>query len=121
MAGLNVFIVEDDTITQMYLEHMLELDGHEVVGVASSGEQALIDLEQSNPDLILLDIELEGQLNGIDVATQLKDSSQVPIVFITGNSDRIRMDKRMKVIDPAAVLIKPVMNGDLTKVIDKLY
>lgn len=115
---MKVFIVEDDRITQMYLEHMLLQEGHSVLGFAVAGEKAIPKIEEYKPDLILMDIELEGEMNGIDTASLIRSTSQVPIVFITGNSDRVKTDERMKEIQPLAVLIKPVMDGDLTSVLN---
>ena len=116
---MNVLVVEDDTITQMYLEHMLLNDGHKIVGFAASGELAIEKAEKDKPDIILMDIELEGDMNGIDAADHIRKQTDIPVVFITGNSDRVKSDERMQSIKPLAVLIKPVMNGDLTNILNQ--
>jgi two-component SAPR family response regulator len=81
-----VFIVEDQTIVAHDLSHQLERNGFEVIGIASSGHQAISEIKSALPDLILMDVRIQGELNGIEVAIILQShfESRVPIVFLTG-------------------------------------
>jgi|AntRauMFilla1563_2_1112583.scaffolds.fasta_scaffold08016_1 DNA-binding LytR/AlgR family response regulator len=82
-----IFIVEDESEFVENIEIILNFSGHLVVGKEKSGQLALNSILQLDPDLILLDINLKGSLDGINVAHKLREYSDVPIIFITAHSD----------------------------------
>jgi CheY-like chemotaxis protein len=86
-SALDILIVEDEAVLAMvYLKLMREI-GYRDVGLAFSGEDALIAMEQGSPKLILLDIKLRGDLDGIEVAEIIHRRFAIPIVYITAYSD----------------------------------
>ena len=99
-----ILVVEDDGLIAMHMQEMLEDGGYEVPETFSSGEEVIAYLDQAPiPDLILMDIRLDGKINGLEAAQRIRRRFTIPIIFISGNVDR--------------ELIPPVgtMRGSLTK------
>ncbi|MEX0928281.1 MAG: response regulator [Balneolales bacterium] len=111
-----VLIVEDDRILSFLLSKQLKRLGYEVVGRIASGEEAIDSVKKANPDFLLMDINLEGELDGIDTMARIRSFSDIPFLYLTGNSDpntRFRADKTR----PVAYLIKPILIKDLSEVL----
>ena len=101
-----ILVVEDEPISAKYVKRCLEALGFEVVGHAKSGEEALRLAVKCRPDLVLMDIILEGDLDGIQTAEQLRWRIDVPVVYLTANSDPTILH-RAKLTNPSGFLIKP--------------
>ena len=99
-------IIEDEILIAMTLRLKLIKLGYEVCQLFTSGEEALKNIEKEKPDIILMDINLEGELDGIKTAQQIKNKLNIPIIYTTGYSDRDIME-RAKASEPAGYLIKP--------------
>lgn len=109
---VNILIVEDEAILAMALSDQLEDDGYCVVGVASNGRKAL-DLFQNNPvDLILCDITIKGEWDGIETIRHLFALRQVPVIYLTALSDRATIQRAKETL-PAAYITKPFDTGQL--------
>jgi len=109
---ISILIVEDEAILAMDLCDLLEADGYCVVGTANNGRKAL-DLFRQNPvDLILCDITIKGDWDGIETITQLFKLRQVPLIYLTALSDRATI-LRAKETLPAAYITKPFDAGQL--------
>lgn len=80
---MKLLIVEDDLIVAQNLKEILQANGHTVTGMVDSGEKAILEVERFQPDLILMDIRLNGRLDGIETAIMIHRSKEVPIVFVT--------------------------------------
>jgi DNA-binding LytR/AlgR family response regulator len=106
MARLRLLIAEDDVVIAQNLSLSLEAMGYEVCRVVSTGEELLLAVHQHHPDLIILDITLEGKLDGIETAAMLAKSIRVPFIFMTAFSDKATID-RAKQTNPYAYLVKP--------------
>ena len=104
---LKLAIVEDNFIIQMFLEEILSLMGHKVLWTADKGEDALSCIEKRKPDLILLDIGLSGNYNGIELAGIINEKYQIPFVFLTGNSDKPTIENA-KATGPIHIIYKPI-------------
>lgn len=87
MAAVKILIVEDEMISAMSLTADLEDMDYEVVETATSGEEALQFTTQLQPDLILMDINLAGSMDGIEAATEIRQRFNIPVVFLTSYSD----------------------------------
>lgn len=92
MSDLNgkrkrVLIVEDDMIISLVIENMVKELGHEVVGKATSGDEAIRLATEHVPDLVLMDIRLKGDMDGIEAVSAIKDSIDTSVIYLTGNSD----------------------------------
>ena len=107
-----VLIVEDETITAHHLRQALTRLGYQVLGVAADGRTALSLIEQVCPSLILADIGLDGDLDGIEVATRALHQWNIPTVFLTAYSDPETM-RRTKATEPYGYLVKPFAEQDL--------
>lgn len=106
MGPLRVLIVEDDTLVGMGLKAQLQQLGHTVVGHAATADQAVAMFLQEQPDLVLLDIRLDG-VDGIDLAVQLLKERHCPMVIISAYSDRDLID-RANAAGVFGYLVKPV-------------
>jgi PAS domain S-box-containing protein len=108
-----IMIVEDDSTTAMMVEIQLRSLGYQVCGVVRSGEAALAALAELQPDLILMDVILEGSMDGVETAlAMLHRGSGVPIVFLTARNDHATME-RIRGSMPFGCLIKPLRQEEL--------
>jgi DNA-binding LytR/AlgR family response regulator len=117
MKAVSVLIVEDKAIIAENLKISLEEAGYRVAGNVTSGERALEALAQELPDIVLMDIQLAGKMDGIQTTEQIKKIADVPVIYITDFSDRATID-RAKHTYPAAYLLKPFKAHDLLIAID---
>lgn len=107
-----ILIVEDEAIVALDLRQMLEEFGLEVVGLAGSADEALAIVEDTQPDLTLMDIHIQGTIDGIQTARILHDSFGVPAVFLTSYSDDETMEKATRE-SPYGYLLKPFNRREL--------
>lgn len=114
-----ILIVEDEAIVAMATKMMLSNLGHEIVASFSSAEQMITAVDQKEADLILMDIKLKGLLDGIQAAENIRLNKNIPILFITGNSDN-KTKQRINEISNSFMLQKPVMIDDLRYGLKKL-
>lgn len=116
----NVLIVEDDMILSMVLERMILKLNHSVVGKVISGRDAIDTAQKLGPDLILMDIQLKDDIDGISAMHEIRNNSNVPVIYITGNSDEYNLS-RAKETDFVDYLIKPIRMSDLKNSINKAF
>jgi CheY-like chemotaxis protein len=119
-AALNILIVEDDLILSYVLEKYLADLEHNVVGSASTGEQAVTKARELKPDLILMDIKLMGNTDGIEAIGKIREFLNVPVIYITGNSDPYNMN-RAEEVGYHDYLIKPITVSDLKQSLERLF
>ncbi len=103
---MNVLIVEDEPNYSDTLEMFIDELGYQVIGVAQEGKTALNLFKTSKPDIVLMDINLNGEMTGIDVAKEFQSIQHTPIIFITSFDDKETFD-RAKATGPYGYLIKP--------------
>ncbi len=118
--GKNIFIVEDEIIVMMEIRERLSSMGYGISGVCDSGEEALKIIPESAPDLVLMDIRLIGRLSGVDVAKELIENYDIPVIFITAYSDEIMMEKINK-LKHSGYLMKPFEDFELRQAIEKVF
>ena len=87
MSAATILIVEDEAIVALDLRLQLQELGYQVVGVAASGEQALALAERHAPQLVLMDVRLQGPMDGIAAAEALQQRHRVPLIYLTSHSD----------------------------------
>lgn len=112
-----IFIVEDDEIITHLIEQILTLKGYDIAGSAASGEEALEKIPKSGCSLVLMDIGLKGDTDGITVARVLGSKISVPIIFVTGNFDD-NLLARAKTPNTCGYIIKPFSANDLVSNIE---
>ena len=111
-----ILVVEDNMIIQMYLSRTVKDCGFEVVGEARDCDKALELIEQEQPDLIIMDLGLVGDKDGIETAKIVNRTYNIPIIFITGNSDDHTIE-RAKKVNPYDIIIKPIDEDRLISIL----
>ena len=101
-----IFIVEDDPIIGKHLHRLLVEFGYQVAGPVTRGEDAVTQVSQCHPNLILMDTTLEGEMDGIQAAEEIRAVYDIPIIYLTGYTDKKTL-LRAKVTDQFGYLIKP--------------
>lgn len=117
MTKERILIVEDEILVAQSLNQILVRLGYEVVGITTSGEDAIKYSHQFNPDLILMDILLNGELDGIQTAQEIHSYIKIPIIYLTALSDQETL-QRAKVSDPFGYLVKPFNERELHAAIE---
>ncbi len=117
MHNPQIFIVEDDAIIAARLFDILKSMGYEVSEPVASGGEAVMQAADIRPDLILMDINLYGDMNGVDAAARIHALIDVPIVYLTAYSDNDLL-QRAKATDPYGYLVKPVQERELKATIE---
>ena len=107
-----IMIVEDEAIAALDIQIMLEELGYNTTDPIPTGEEAIAKINELNPDLVLMDISLDGLFNGIETAEKIKNAHHLPVVFLTAHADLSTM-KDADRIKPYGYLIKPVNKNDL--------
>ncbi len=111
-----ILIVEDDMIIAANLSMHLTSLGYDVTGIETRGEEALVHTKVNTPDVILMDIQLKGHLDGIETASLIQKELNIPIIFLTANSDDATFAKA-KAANPYAFIAKPFNKLDLDRTI----
>lgn len=112
MNKIGILVVEDESIVAKDIQQSLKKLGYEVLGVCSTGEDAVEKAEQTKPSLVLMDIMLKGHISGIEAADQIRTRLNIPIIFLTAYADSSTLAKA-KVTEPYGYIIKPFKEIDL--------
>ena len=118
-GGLNdcVLVVDDEFLIAVGLSIQLESFGLRVCGMASEADEAVSMAQAERPAIVLMDVRLAGQKDGVDAACDIHRTVGSKVIFVTGSREPATME-RIKLDHPAAVLIKPVSDRDLRNAID---
>ena len=117
MTHEKILIVENESIVAEDVKQILERLGYPVVGKASTCEDALLTAEQTQPDLVLMDIMLDGAHDGIEAAEQLKNRLRIPVVFLTAYAEDSTLQRAMST-EPFGYLVKPFEERELHSTIE---
>ncbi|HMK54978.1 MAG TPA: PAS domain S-box protein [Methanobacteriaceae archaeon] len=121
MSATKILVVEDEGLTAMELQRKLKYWGYEVPTFAFSSKEAVQKAEKIKPDLVLMDIVLKGEGDGIDAAREIKNRFDIPIIYLTAYGDEKTRD-RAKETKPEAYLLKPFEENELhLKIEEALY
>ena len=112
-----ILIVEDDELVAIFIQLKLELFGYQTVGQTSRGEEAIELAAQLRPDLILMDIQLAGEMDGITAAEEIRSQLTLPVVFLTGNKSEADF-KRATQANAFGYIVKPFSDQELRAVIE---
>ena len=118
MANIQILVVEDEIIVSMEIQDRLESLGYTVTNVVSSGEEAVKEAEEACPDLVLMDIMLEGDMDGIEAARQIHDRMDIPVVYLTAYAD-METFERAEITKPYGYIIKPFEVDELYAAIEE--
>lgn len=117
MEKTRILIVEDEGLVARDLESMVRNLGYRVVGICSTAEEALGLIKTRRPDLIIMDIVLQGRMDGIKAADEIRRRYNLPIIFLTAHTDAATF-QRAKVTNPLAFVHKPVEQKELLTMIE---
>lgn len=117
MEGAAILIVEDEAISALYIKNLLTQMRYRVLDIVSTGENAVEKAEELRPDLILMDIRLAGEMDGIAAATLIHQRFDIPVVFLTAHMDEGSIQRAMAA-DPAGYLSKPTNERELRGTIE---
>lgn len=112
MGKINVLVVEDEFIVAKDIQQSLKKLGYTVAGSASTGEKALELVAAEKPNIVLMDIMIKGDMNGIETAEKVKKEFQIPVIFLTAYADESTLAKA-KITQPYGYIIKPFKEIDL--------
>ncbi len=112
MANERIMIVEDESIVAMGIKHKLEDLGYRIVGIEATGEGAVDTALKTEPDLILMDIVLKGDMDGIEAAQMIHGYLDTPIIYITAYSDD-EVLRRARITEPYGYILKPFKKSEV--------
>ena len=112
MAKTRIMIVEDEWTVAEEIRMVLESMEYEVTSMSAAGEEAVQNAEKDNPDLALMDIVLEGEMDGIAAANEIRSRFNIPIIFLTAYTDD-KILERARITGPFGYIVKPFVNEDL--------
>ena len=112
MSKTNVLVVEDESIVSKDIQNSLKKLGYNVIGSADTGEKAIDLAVNLDPDVVLMDIMLKGDINGIEAAENIKEQVNVPVIYLTAYADEGTLS-RAKITEPYGYIIKPFKEIDI--------
>ncbi|MGA8854138.1 MAG: LytTR family transcriptional regulator DNA-binding domain-containing protein [Christiangramia sp.] len=114
---IKILIVEDEMIIAANISLQLNELGYEVTGIVPRGEEALMHIKSEIPDILLLDINLKGNLDGIETALAMQKTHDIPVIYLTANIDDVHFN-RAKDTHPYGFIAKPFKKLDLQRAIE---
>lgn len=120
ITNKDVLIVEDDMIISMVLERMIFKLGHRVIDKVITGQGAIDSAFKLQPDLILMDIQLKDDIDGITAMQKIREESSVSVIYITGNSDQYNLSRAQET-NFVDYLVKPIQMSHLKNSIHKAF
>ena len=115
-----IMVVEDENIIALDIKNRLKSLGYNVAAVVPSGEEAIRIIKEVNPDLVLMDIVLRGDIDGVQAAESISRDYNIPVIFLTSYSDESTL-KLAHRISPYGYLIKPFNENELKVKIEKAF
>jgi len=115
-----ILIVEDEVMLSAWLKIQLEDEGYLVCGCITTGEEAIEFVKETKPEVILMDINLVGEIDGIEAAEIITEKSKIPIIFMTGY-EAPEIYERAQKTKPVAYLTKPVEIWDLKPIFESIF
>lgn len=117
MTQTRILVVEDESIVALDIKERLESLGYEVPDTVASGERAVQRADALRPDLVLMDIQLQGQMDGVEAADHIRQRFGIPVIYLTANADHPTV-QRAKVTEPFGYVIKPFEERELHTTIE---
>jgi DNA-binding LytR/AlgR family response regulator len=116
-SQLKILIVEDEMLIAANIANQLDAFGYEIIGIIPRGEEAIKVVQNEKPDLVLMDINLKGEIDGIETAKRIQQEGQIPIIYLTANNDDENFN-RAKATHPYGFLSKPFKRLDLQRALE---
>ncbi|MHA1728580.1 MAG: response regulator, partial [Promethearchaeota archaeon] len=115
-----ILIVEDEWVVAKDIRESIESLGYKVTSIENSGEQALLTVKHDQPDLVIMDIKIKGEMDGIETANRMKTQNNLPIVYITAYCNE-EILQRAKISEPYGYIIKPFKLQELHAVLENTF
>jgi CheY-like chemotaxis protein len=116
MSGTRILVVEDEAIVTADLRSKLERLGYTVCAVAFSGEDAIRQAAETMPDLVLMDVHLQGDMTGFEAAARIRKRRELPVVYITAQTGIL--ENAVEAREKLLCLAKPFVSGELKTVLE---
>lgn len=113
-----ILVVEDEILIANDISQALRSFGYEVMDIVVSGKAAIEFVKHHKPDLILMDIMLEGEMNGIEAALEINENNRIPIIYLTAFSD-VKTLRKASESNPYGYILKPFEERELLSIIDR--
>ncbi|MCF7857856.1 MAG: response regulator [Candidatus Cloacimonetes bacterium] len=120
MEKIKILLVEDEAIIARYLSMELELEGFEICGFVANGNDAIQKALEEKPDLILMDINLQGDRDGIETMEIIREEQLIPVIFMSGYS-RTEYTERANKLDPISYFVKPIEAEFISPIIKEYF
>lgn len=117
MSEKSILVVEDERIVALDLQERLKVLGYAVPVTAARGEEAIQLAMELHPDLVLMDIQLKGEMDGVEAASTIQDHLDVPVIYLTAHADHSTLD-RARMTSPYGYILKPFEDRELQTAID---
>jgi len=119
MKTLRIMIVEDESIIALDIRYIVQHLGYEVPAMAASGEESIDKAGSIHPDLILMDIQLKGRMDGISAAEKIQRSYDIPVIYLSAFGDDVTLE-RINRDRPFGFIQKPFSESELEETIERL-
>ena len=117
MSPIKILIVEDEMIIAEDMADALSNLGYEVTAIVASGDEAIEKAATNYPAIVIMDINLQGDIDGVEAAQKIRNSQNIPVVFLTAYADQTTLE-RAKATEPFAYLLKPFQERELKTTIE---
>ncbi|WP_321423517.1 response regulator [uncultured Methanobacterium sp.] len=117
MTNTSIMLVEDEIIVAADVKNRLENMGYDVLGIFDTGEEAIQKAGELKPDMVLMDIVLKGEMDGIDAAQEIHELFDIPLIYLTAYSDEKTLE-RAKVTEPFGYVLKPFEDREIQSAIE---
>src|SRR5436190_12853287 len=112
MSQARIMIVEDERITAEDIHDILTHLGYVVTAIVSTGADAIREAARTRPDLVMMDIRIKGEMDGIETARDIREQFDIPVIYLTAHADRDTLE-RAKLAEPLGYLVKPFQEAEL--------
>ncbi len=120
IADGKILIVEDNLLLSEVHKRLIEKMGYTVLGQTDKAEAAIADVKKLKPDLILMDIQLSGKMDGIEAVQKINKELNIPVIYLSGSSSK-KLKKKAMATRCCDYLVKPVQGKDLKKAFKKAF
>lgn len=120
MEKKKILIVEDELVIALDIKYTLESEGYDVIDIVATSEEAIKSIKEIKPDLLLMDIILEGPQNGIELTKMIQKEYNIPVLYITALIDNKTYEDAEKT-KPICYLVKPYRDKELVTWVDKAF
>lgn len=117
MSRANILVVEDEMIVAKDIQNRLIKLGYNVTGIVDNGKEAIRQAKKIRPDLVLMDIKLKGEMDGVEAAKEIYTCFNIPVIYLTANADKTTLE-RAKTAEPFGYIIKPFKERELNTTIE---